>query len=132
MKALVLTIALLVTLAGVWAQCPSPSDLKTENGTKICARMYENDHYYYDQCCGGNYLDTFSGDDMPLIPKGWNDRISSLVVGSRCDLTVWSRSKKEGTKRKFSSGIQYRLKDVAKGLFGNWDNSISSYYCKCA
>nr|XP_033810147.1 syncollin [Geotrypetes seraphini] len=118
-------------LAAAVAQCPEPNEIKDAEGNKVCARMFEDSSVYYDQCCGGEYLDARIGDDMPYIPLKWNNRISSLVVATRCELTVWSKKPKAGNMRKFSAGITHRLKDVKKGLFGNWDNSISSYYCKC-
>ncbi|XP_078517447.1 syncollin-like [Lissotriton helveticus] len=132
MKPAQLTVLLLpLFLALASAQCPNPADIKDAEGVKVCARMFEDSSPYYDQCCGGEYLDARPDDDMPYIPLGWNNRISSLVVAPRCELTVWSRKAKEGNTRRFTSGIQKRLKEVKNGLFGNWDNAISSYYCKC-
>ncbi|XP_072518309.1 syncollin [Salminus brasiliensis] len=116
---------------GLDAQCPEPSSLKDFEGTKLCARLFSDSNIYYDQSCGGEYLDIYPNDDVPTIEWRWSNRASSLVVSRLCNLTVWSRSKKNGNKRKFSAGIQYRLKDVQRGLFGNWDNSISAYYCVC-
>ncbi|XP_062341533.1 syncollin-like [Osmerus eperlanus] len=113
------------------ALCPEPNTLTDFNGNKICARLFEDSHYVYDQSCGGEALDIFIDDDVPIMPYSWRNRASSLVVSSRCSLTVWSRIKKEGSRRKFSAGIQYRLKDVGQGLFGNWDNDIAAYYCTC-
>ncbi|XP_036444876.1 syncollin-like [Colossoma macropomum] len=118
-------------LLGSEAQCPEPSTLKDAEGTKLCARLFEDSNYYYDQSCGGEFLDIYPNDDVPIIPWRWNNRVSSLVVNKSCSLTVWSRIKKNGNKKKFSSGIQYRLKEVSQGLFGDWDNSISAYYCVC-
>lgn len=116
---------------GLDAQCPEPSTLKDADGNKLCARMFEDSHYYYEQSCGGEYLDVYPNEDVPIIPWRWNNRVSSLVVNKFCSLTVWSRTKKNGTKRKFASGIVYRLKDVQQGLLGNWNNDISAYYCVC-
>ncbi|XP_043929455.1 syncollin-like [Protopterus annectens] len=113
------------------AQCPAPSDLKDADGVKLCARMFEHSHYYNDQSCGGAQLDVRKEDDMPYMPKGWNNRASSLVVSSRCELRVWSRSPKVGNNRKFTSGTYYQLKDYRLGLFGNWNDAISSYFCSC-
>ncbi|XP_062342282.1 syncollin-like [Osmerus eperlanus] len=113
------------------ALCPDPASLKDLNGNKICARLFKDSH------CGGEALDILIGDDVPAVPSRWKSRASSLVVSSHCYLTVWSRINKQGSKRKFRSGIQYRLKDVPKGgrslkgLFGNWDNEIAAYYCTC-
>ncbi|XP_053577583.1 syncollin-like [Bombina bombina] len=120
---------LLVSLS--WGLCPQPADLKDTYGNKICARLFEDSSVYYDECCGGSYLDVVPGADVPYIPLGWNNRISSLVIAPRCELTVWSRKPKEGSTKKFTSGVQARLSEVKKGLFGDWNDSISSYYCKC-
>ncbi|XP_064209241.1 syncollin-like [Anguilla rostrata] len=131
MKVLAALLLFAVSIACLHAQCPDPGSLKDAAGTKVCARMFEDSHYYYEQSCGGDYLDTYAGDDYPFMPKNWNNRISSLVVSRSCSLTVWERSRKEGNRRKFTSGIQYRLKDVGQGLFSDWDNDISAYYCEC-
>ncbi|XP_061103632.1 syncollin-like [Conger conger] len=118
-------------LEGLNAQCPEPELLKDANNTKLCARLFESSHYYNEQSCGGRSLDVYPGDDAPELKFVWNNRISSLVVSRQCSLTVWSRTKKQGKKKKFSTGIQYRLKDVDQGLFGDWDNDISGYFCEC-
>ncbi|XP_036379178.1 syncollin-like [Megalops cyprinoides] len=118
-------------LVGLRAQCPEPGLLKDSGGAKLCARLFEDSHYYNEQSCGGKYLDVYPGEDAPVLSLFWNNRISSLVVAKQCSLTVWSRSKKEGKRKKFSAGIQYRLKDVTQGLFGNWNNDISGYFCEC-
>ncbi|XP_014462928.2 syncollin [Alligator mississippiensis] len=114
------------------AQCPAPADLKDINGTKLCAQLYADASPYYDQCCGGRVLPVPPGTDMPYLPRDWNDRVSSLVVAPRCELTVWSRRGKEGSTKRFSAGVVYRLQEVRKGLLGDWDDSISAFYCKCS
>ncbi|XP_053330129.1 syncollin [Spea bombifrons] len=111
--------------------CPQPADLKDPQGNKLCGRLYADSSVYYDECCGGDYLDVRVGEDIPYIKLTWNNRVSSLVVAPRCELTVWSRKPKEGETRKFSSGVYPRLEEIRKGLFGDWNDSISSYYCKC-
>uniref|UniRef100_A0A8C5R0I4 Syncollin n=1 Tax=Leptobrachium leishanense TaxID=445787 RepID=A0A8C5R0I4_9ANUR len=127
-----LSICLLpLLLSPALGACPQPADLKDADGNKLCARLYEDSSPYYDDCCGGKYLDVQGGEDVPYIKLGWNDRISSLVVAPRCELTVWSMKPKDGTTRKFTSGAYPRLQEIKKGLFGTWDDSISSYYCKC-
>ncbi|NXG73069.1 SYCN protein, partial [Baryphthengus martii] len=83
--------------------CPSPSALRPINGTRICAQLYTDDSPYYDQCCAGEVLVVEPGADMPYLPHGWPGRTSSLVVGTRCDLTVWSRSGKRGKKKSFGT-----------------------------
>ena len=128
-------IAVLLCTALCWdglnAQCPDPATLTNVNGAKVCARMFEDSHYLYAHSCGGDSLDSFPGDDKPVITRRWNNRVSSIVVAQGCYLTVWDRIKKEGNKRKFRAGIQYRLKDLSNGLAGNWDNIISGYTCGC-
>lgn len=116
---------------GLNAVCPEPASLKDVNGARVCARLFEDSHYVYEQSCGGQSLDIYPDEDVPNIPLVWNNRASSLVVGRGCSLTVWDHYWKEGSKRKFLSGIQYRLKDVMQGLFNNWNNDISGYYCVC-
>ncbi|XP_051534366.1 syncollin-like [Myxocyprinus asiaticus] len=131
MKVVIALLLAALCFEGLNAQCPDPSTLKDNEENKLCARMFEHSSYYYDQSCTGKFLDVYPSEDVPIIPWVWNDRISSLVVGRSCSLTVWSRSKKQGSKKKFSAGIVYHLKDVKKGLFGDWNDSISGYYCTC-
>ncbi|MEE6490616.1 hypothetical protein FKM82_015914 [Ascaphus truei] len=131
MRALCLCLLPLL-LSNSLGLCPLPADLKDNEGNKLCARLYEDSNAYYEQCCGGEFLDVRIGDDVPYIPFKWNNRVSSLVVAPRCELTVWSKKPKEGVTRKFTSGAHPRLQEVKRGLFGTWDDSISSYYCKCS
>uniref|UniRef100_A0A8D0GW55 Syncollin n=1 Tax=Sphenodon punctatus TaxID=8508 RepID=A0A8D0GW55_SPHPU len=125
-----LLLPLLLAVAG--AQCPAPAELKTVNGTRICAMFYTNNSPYYDQCCGGKSLQVMPGEDQPYLPYAWNNDISSLVVGTRCELKVWSKKGKGGNTKKFTSGAVPRLQEIKRGLlFGDWNDCISSYYCKC-
>ncbi|XP_040262455.1 syncollin [Bufo bufo] len=111
--------------------CPQPAEIKDRDGNKLCAKLYADSSPYYDECCAGDSLDVAPGEDVPYILLKWINRISSLVVGPRCELTVWSKRPKNGYTKKFNAGVQPRLAEVKKGLIGDWDNSISSYYCKC-
>ncbi|KAF1436320.1 SYCN protein, partial [Pygoscelis papua] len=83
--------------------CPAPSSLRTANGTRICAQLYADNSPYYDQCCGGAVLVVDPGSDVPYMPRNWAARVSSLVVGTRCELTVWSRAGKKGKSRRFGA-----------------------------
>ncbi|NWX25005.1 SYCN protein, partial [Aegotheles bennettii] len=83
--------------------CPAPSDLRQPNSTRLCAELYADNSPYYDQCCAGAVLVVEPGADVPYMPRGWSDRISSLVVGTRCELTVWSRSAKRGKTKRFKA-----------------------------
>ncbi|KAM9323932.1 syncollin-like [Gastrophryne carolinensis] len=122
-------LPLLVSLA--LAACPQPADLKDDEGNKLCARLYMDSNVYYEDCCAGEFLNVKSGDDFPYIDSNFDNHISSLVVGTRCELTVWSRKAKDGNSKKFAAGSYPRLKEVKRGLFFDWNNVISSYYCKC-
>ncbi|NWT77368.1 SYCN protein, partial [Prunella himalayana] len=83
--------------------CPSANDLRPANGTRLCAVLYADNSPYYDQCCAGAALEVPPGSDVPYMPRGWAARASSLVVGTRCELTVWSRRAKGGKSRRFSA-----------------------------
>ncbi|NXE85490.1 SYCN protein, partial [Cochlearius cochlearius] len=76
---------------------------RTANGTRICAQLYSDNSPYYDQCCGGAVLVVDPGSDVPYMPHGWAASVSSLVVGSRCELTVWSRAGKKGSSKRFGA-----------------------------
>ncbi|XP_054151386.1 syncollin [Melozone crissalis] len=131
---LALLFALLLALLGsrgAVAQCPAPADLRPANGTRLCALLYADNSPYYDQCCAGDALEVLPDADMPYLPVGWAGRASSLVVGTRCELTVWSRRAKAGKTRRFSAGAVPRLQEVKRGLFGNWNDAIRALYCTC-
>ncbi|XP_004636936.1 syncollin [Octodon degus] len=127
---LLLALAL-VAAPGVRGACPAPADLKTEDGTRTCAKLYDKSDAYYDNCCAGAELSLQPGADLPYLPSNWANTVSSLVVGQRCELTVWSRSGKGGKSRKFSAGAYPRLEEYRRGLLGDWNNAISGLYCRC-
>ncbi|NWV36889.1 SYCN protein, partial [Grantiella picta] len=83
--------------------CPTPADLRPANGTRVCAMLYADNSPYYDQCCAGEVLVVLPDSDVPYMPRGWSNRVSSLVVGTRCELTVWSRKAKKGKSRRFNT-----------------------------
>ncbi|NWX94711.1 SYCN protein, partial [Nothoprocta pentlandii] len=83
--------------------CPAPGDLRTVNGSRICAYLYSDNSAYYEDCCAGDVLVVNPSTDMPYMPSGWAAKVSSLVVGTRCELTVWDRSSKKGHSRHFSA-----------------------------
>nr|XP_020744765.1 syncollin [Odocoileus virginianus texanus] len=126
---LLLTLAL-AAVPGVRGSCPASADLNA-NGTRTCAKLYDKSDPYYENCCAGAVLSLESGADLPYLPSDWTNVISSIVVGQRCELTVWSRRGKEGKSRKFSAGSYPRLEEYRRGLFGDWSNAISSVYCSC-
>ncbi|KAM6427671.1 syncollin [Liasis olivaceus] len=131
MKALLSLLLLQLLFAMSQAQCPAPVDLKNPNGTRICSQMYTNDSPYYDLCCAGSVLVAPAGEDQPYMPTAFHNKISSLVVATRCELTVWDKKGKAGKTRKFKTGAYPRLQEYKRGLFGNWNDAISAYYCKC-
>ncbi|XP_010945522.2 syncollin [Camelus bactrianus] len=129
---LLLALALaLAAVPGVRGACPVPADLKSANGTRTCAKLYDKSDPYYENCCGGAELALQPGADLPYLPSDWTNVISSLVVGQRCELTVWSIRGKAGKKRKFSAGTYPRLEEYRRGIFGDWSNAISALYCRC-
>ncbi|XP_068854476.1 syncollin [Aphelocoma coerulescens] len=131
----VLLVTLVATVAmlgwGGEAQCPTAADLKPVNGSRVCALLYADNSPYYDQCCAGEVLVVPPGSDMPYMPTGWSARASSLVVGTKCELTVWSRKAKKGKSRRFTAGAVPRLQEVRRGLFGDWNDAIRGCYCTC-
>ncbi|XP_008852169.1 syncollin [Nannospalax galili] len=126
---LMLALAL-VAVPGAQGACPVPADLKDTDGMRTCAKLYDKSDAYYANCCQGAVLSVEPGADLPYLPSGWANTASSLVVGQRCELTVWSRPGKGGKTRKFSAGSYPRLEEYQRGIFGNWANSISGLYCK--
>lgn len=129
-QSLLLLLPLLFALA--WAQCPAPAELKNADGTKICAALYKDNSPYYEQCCAGSVLLVQPDEDQPYVPSAFNDKVSSLVVAPRCELTVWEKKAKGGKTRKFKSGAFPRLEEFRRGIFGNWNDAISAFYCKCS
>lgn len=129
---LLLALALaLAAVPGILGACPAPADLKNEDGTRTCAKLYDKSDPYYDNCCSGAELSVQPGTDLPYLPSDWTNVISSLVVAQRCELTVWSIRGKAGNTHKFSAGSYPRLEEYRRGIFGDWSNSISSLYCRC-
>ncbi|XP_068934773.1 syncollin [Petaurus breviceps papuanus] len=126
-----LLLALVGVLSGSWAACPTAADLKPTNGTRLCARLYDKSDAYYENCCAGAELSLESGADLPYLPSGWYHTASSLVVGTRCEMTVWNLRGKAGKTRKFSAGAYPRLAEYRLGIFGDWNNAIGALYCKC-
>ncbi|XP_064205525.1 syncollin-like [Anguilla rostrata] len=128
-----IAVALLCALGlpGLRSQCPDPGSLKDPEGTKLCARVFIDSHKNSSLSCLGEHMNVYPQDDYPMLSRSWNDRISSLVVSRFCTLTVWSRTKKEGKRRKFRGGVQPHLKDVRMGLLRNWNDQISAFYCAC-
>ena len=127
---LLLTLALLA-VPGVRGACPASADLNNADGTRTCAKLYDKSDPYYENCCAGAVLSLEPGADLPYLPSDWTKVISSIVVGQRCELTVWSGRGKEGKSRKFSAGSYPRLEEYRRGLFGDWSNAISAVYCRC-
>ncbi|NWQ84968.1 SYCN protein, partial [Columbina picui] len=83
--------------------CPSPASLRPPDGPRVCAQLYADSSAYDERCCAGAALLVAPGADVPFMPGGWGDRASSLVVGPRCELTVWALPGKRGKSRKFSA-----------------------------
>ncbi|MEJ1274831.1 syncollin [Cricetulus griseus] len=127
---LLLLALALVAVPGARGNCPVPADLKREDGTRTCARLYDKSDPYYDNCCQGAQLSLEPGSDLPYLPSDWANTASSLVVAQRCELTVWSLPGKKGKTRKFSAGSYPRLEEYRRGIFGDWSNAISAVYCK--
>ncbi|XP_074075098.1 syncollin [Macrotis lagotis] len=123
--------ALLGAIPGAQAECPAPAVLKPADGPRLCARLYDKSDPYYENCCAGAELSLEPGTDLPYLPSDWHRTASSLVVGPRCEITVWSRKGKAGKTRKFSSGSYPRLAEFRLGIFGDWNNAIAALYCKC-
>lgn len=131
MKVVIALLLAALCFEGLNAKCPDPATLQDDYGSKLCAQMFEDSSYYYDDSCAGSFLDVYPNEDTPIMPWVWDNRISSFVVGRGCSLTVWSKTKKQGYKKKFTAGIVFHLKEMQQGLFGNWNDSISGYYCTC-
>lgn len=127
---LLLALAL-AAVPAVRGACPAAADLKNPDGTRTCAKVYDKSDPYYENCCGGAELAIKPDTDLPFLPSGWTNVISSLVVAPRCELTVWSRRGKDGKTHKFSAGVYPRLEEYRRGVFGHWSNAISSIYCRC-
>ncbi|XP_012630684.1 syncollin [Microcebus murinus] len=128
---LLLALALAAVPCALGA-CPAPADLKREDGTRTCAKLYDKSDPYYENCCAGAELSLEPGADLPYLPSDWANTASSLVVAPRCELTVWSLRGKAGKTRKFSGGAYPRLEEYRLGVFRDWSNAISALYCRCS
>ncbi|XP_062391795.1 syncollin-like [Sardina pilchardus] len=128
---LLVCVCVALCWGGLNAECPEPNAMTDANGVKLCARFFEYSDLVYSDSCKGQSMDVYPGEDVPNMPLAWNNRVSSLVVASRCSLTVWDFFLKEGEKHKFGAGIVHRLREVSQGLIGSWNNDISGYLCTC-
>ncbi|HXK08637.1 MAG TPA: peptidase inhibitor family I36 protein [Vicinamibacteria bacterium] len=75
--------------------------------------FYENADYR------GDYFCARAGEDMGFLPPGWNDRISSIRLFGRAEVTVYRDGEYEGSSRRFDDDVR-NLKDVG------WNDRISS------
>ncbi|XP_019521804.1 PREDICTED: syncollin [Hipposideros armiger] len=121
----------MVAIPGIQGACPTAAELKKPDGTRTCAKLFDKSDPYYENCCGGAELSIAPGTDLPFLPKSWTNIVSSVVVGQRCELTVWSRKGKGGKTRRFTAGAYPRLEEYRRGIFGHWSNAISALYCRC-
>jgi hypothetical protein len=75
--------------------------------------------FYKDPNFRGDYFCVGSGDDFGAVPEGMNDRISSLRLFGRVEVTVFKDVRFAGRSERFESDIR-NLKDEG------WNDLISS------
>lgn len=91
-------------MAQRWGRGPTPRD-------GVC--FYENADY------GGDYFCVKSGESLRFVPDGMNDRISSIRVFGRVEITVFKDAQYKGPSTRFYD-------DVRNLRYEGWNDRISS------
>jgi hypothetical protein len=91
-------------MAQTWGSEPPPRD-------GVC--FYENQDYR------GNYFCARTGDNLGSVPSGANDRVSSIRIFGRAEVTVYKDSEFRGASARFDSDVR----DLGRE---NWNDQISS------
>jgi peptidase inhibitor family I36 len=81
--------------------------------------------FYKDTNFSGDYFCARSGDSFTSVPDGMNDRISSIKIFGRTEVTVFKDVRFEGRSSRFDADIR-NLKDVG------WNDLISSIRVRSA
>lgn len=90
----------------------------------MCARLYEDSHRDPNLSCGGNFLEVYNGEARGVVPDGWNDEVSSIVVRAGCTLLAYEDGAFKGSDRSYQ-GVNHRLRNH------DWNDVMSSYSCSC-
>jgi hypothetical protein len=99
----VLAASSTVTAQG-WGSEPPP-------GEGVC--------FYQDADYHGDYFCVRTGEDLSSLPSGMNDRISSIRIFGRAEVTVFKDSRFEGRSARFNT-------DVRNLKHEDWNDLISS------
>ncbi len=75
--------------------------------------------FYEDADFGGDYFCVRAGDSVRSMPLAMNDRISSIRIFGRADVTVYQDARYEGRSRLFRDDVKH-LKALG------WNDKISS------
>jgi len=101
--------------SGTFLAAPAPAAQRWGNGqapdTGAC--------FYQLPSYRGRYFCARAGEDMPIIPNGFNDRIRSIRVFGRGQVIVYSNGRFGGSER----WIDYNVPDLR---YEGWDGRISS------
>jgi hypothetical protein len=81
--------------------------------------------FYKDPNFNGDYFCARSGDSLTSVPDGMNDRISSVKIFGRTEVTVFKDVRFAGRSSRFDADIR-NLKDVG------WNDLISSIRVRSA
>jgi len=100
--------ALLVASGGVAAADPQAQE---EPRDGVC--LYEDADYRGGRFCAG------TGENLGSLPSGMNDRVSSIRVFGRAEVTVFRDSRFGGPSERFDDDVR-NLRDV------DWNDRISS------
>lgn len=114
-------------------QLPDPATLKDDYGSRLCAKMFEHSSYCY--CMMKTVLANVC---MFILMK---TSLSCHGLGIIWFLLLWwakagpwpcgKNPRSKDIRRSFLLASCTNLKKVKKGLFGDWNDSISGYYCTC-
>lgn len=123
-------IYLSVFVVNTSATCP-PSEIRVQGELHLrCATAFEG------RQCRGPARVLYNPETNVDLERGWDNRISAVVINGGCELTVWLRPHFQGETISFPAGVYWDLhlftwRCFANGRCANWGDAITSYRCIC-
>jgi len=97
--------------------------------------------FYEDSDFRGDRFCVHAGDDVEVLPPGWNDRISSIRIFGRADVTLYRDGGFEGSRTRFENDVRnlrnegwndkvssLRVRSTSHGSYDHHDGHHSSEY----
>lgn len=104
--------SILILVIAFSASAGAQSRIGRQNDDKVC--FYTDDHYNGDSFCAR------PGENVPNVGGRSNDRISSIRIYGRLEVTVFENDNFQGAQRSFSRDVA-NLNDIG------WNDKITSF-----